>query len=270
MTTVEASVSSFYDGTGSIFVEAYDAFYSADPPPMIAGDVAFYERLARTSGGPALELACGTGRVALPLAAAGLDITGVDSAEAMLEIAQRKADSAGAPVRDHLTLIKGDMTDLDLGRRFGLVFVAFRSFQLLLTVERQRQALQVVRRHMRPGGRMALHLFDPRLDLMIGDGGAGRIASGTHPVTGRRYVAEVLRADIDHVAQVRWDLWRYSEIGDNDAVLAEATRQMALRWTYRWELRHLLEACGFTVEAEFSDFFGAAPAYGNELIVVAT
>ena len=80
-------MSSFYDGEGSLFVEAYDAFYAADPPPMVAGDVAFYERLAREAGGPVLELACGTGRVALPLAEHGLDVTGVDSAPAMLAIA---------------------------------------------------------------------------------------------------------------------------------------------------------------------------------------
>jgi SAM-dependent methyltransferase len=149
------------------------------------------------------------------------------------------------------------------------VFVAFRSFQLLLTVERQRAALQVMRRHLRPGGTLVLHLFDPRLELLLGDGGAGRIMSGTHPVTGRRYAGEVLRADIDHLAQVRWDLWRYTELGAGGEVLAEATRQMTLRWTYRWELRHLLEVCGFTVEAEYSDFTGAAPAYGEEMIVVA-
>lgn len=262
-------MNSFYDGVGSIFVEAYDAFYGADPPAMLAGDIAFYERLAQATGGPVLELACGTGRVAVPLAEAGLDVTGVDNAEAMLAIAARRMQAAPTPVRERLTLVQGDMTDLDLGRTFGLVFVAFRSFQLLLTIERQRQALGVIRRHMRPGGRLALHLFDPRLELMVGDGGAGRIASGTHPVTGRRYVAEVLRANIDPVAQVRWDLWRYTEVGDNDAVLAEATREMALRWTYRWELRHLLELCGFTIEADYSDFSGSGPEYGRELIVVA-
>jgi hypothetical protein len=52
-------------------------------------------------------------------------------------------------------------------------------------------------------------------------------------------------------------------------VVADETREMALRWTYRHELRHLLELCGFAIEAEYSDFAGAAPAYGEELIVVA-
>ena len=61
---LEETVNSFYDGeAGSLFVEAYDAFYSR-PPPQIANGVAFYEGLARQTGGPVLEVACGTGRIA--------------------------------------------------------------------------------------------------------------------------------------------------------------------------------------------------------------
>ncbi len=259
---------SFYDGVGSIFVEAYDAFHGGDQHPL-AGDVAFYERLAGATGGPVLELGCGTGRVALPLAAAGLDVTGVDSAEAMLSIARSKRQAAPALVRDRLTLLNGDMTQLDLGRRFGCVIVPFRSFQQLLTADLQRKALHVIRRHLQPAGRLALHLYDPRLDVLIGDGGAGPVLAGTHPVTGRYYEADVLSCRLDHVAQVRHDLWRYTEHDRNGGVIASATRELAVRWTYRWELRYLLELCGFSVRTEHSDFFGAPPAYGKELIVVA-
>ena len=73
----------FYEQAGSLFVDAYDAFYSSSGP-QIAGDLAFYQRVAREVGGPVLELACGTGRMALPLAGAGLHVTGVDRSEAML------------------------------------------------------------------------------------------------------------------------------------------------------------------------------------------
>jgi len=66
----------FYEDANSLFVEAYDAFYLGGAP--IGRDVVFYERLAREIGGSVLELACGTGRVALALAEAGLEITGVD------------------------------------------------------------------------------------------------------------------------------------------------------------------------------------------------
>jgi hypothetical protein len=82
-------------------------------------------------------------------------------------------------------------------------------------------------------------------------------------------VAEVLRTRFDHLTQIRRDLWRYRELGKNGKVLAEDTRNMALRWTYRWELHHLLALCGFAVESEYSDFRGSAPDYGKELIIVA-
>jgi SAM-dependent methyltransferase len=261
-------VNSFYEEAGSLFVEAYDAFYSR-PPPQIAGDIAFYEGLARQTGGPVLEVACGTGRIALALAAAGLEVTGVDRSDGMLTTARRKIAALPASVQDRLTLVVQDMSELSLSRRFGFIFVAFRSFQHLLTIDLQRRSLAAIRHHLDDNGRLALHLFDPRLDLLVDDKSTAPRLSGTHPVTGRRYVGEVLHTRLDHLAQVRHDLWRYREIGADGEVLAEDTREMALRWTYRWELHHLLKLCGFVVEAEHSDFADSAPVYGKELIVVA-
>ena len=81
-------------------------------------------------------------------------------------------------------------------------------------------------------------------------------------------MGRVLQTSFDHLNQVRRDLWLYTEIGTNGEVLAEDTREMALRWTYRWELHHLLKLCGLAVEAEYSDFARSAPAYGKELILV--
>jgi SAM-dependent methyltransferase len=261
-------VDQFYEKAGSLFVEAYDAFYMSSGP-QIAGDVAFYERVAREVGGPVLELACGTGRIAVPLAKAGLHVTGVDRSEAMLTIARCKVAALPDSVRERLTLVNQDMSALDLGRRFGFVLVPFRSFQALLTIDLQRKSLDAIRRHLESTGRLALHLFDPRLDLLIDASITPPGLSGTHPETGRRYLGEILRTNFDHLNQVRRDLWRYVEIGPNGEVLAEDAREMALRWTYRWELHHLLSLCGLAVEAEYSDFVGSAPAYGKELILVA-
>jgi SAM-dependent methyltransferase len=121
----------FYEGATSVFVGAYDAFF--DPaPPQIADDVAFYECRARATGGPVLELACGIGRIASPLAERGLDVTGVDASDGMLAIAERKSAALEGAARRRLTLVALDMSELH--RRFGCIFVAFRSFQLLLTV----------------------------------------------------------------------------------------------------------------------------------------
>ncbi len=120
-----------YDSPTSFFVRAYDAFFNR-AHSQIAGDVAFYEQLARATGGPVLELACGTGRIALPLAERGLDLTGVDASDGMLAIAERKSAALEGAARRRLTLVALDMSELH--RRFGCIFVAFRSFQLLLTV----------------------------------------------------------------------------------------------------------------------------------------
>jgi ubiquinone/menaquinone biosynthesis C-methylase UbiE len=265
---LEAVVDQFYEKAGSLFVEAYDAFYSS-LGAQIGDDTAFYDRVAREVGGPILELACGTGRIALPLAKAGLHVTGVDRSEAMLTIAQSKLAALPASVQERLSLINQDMSELDLGRRFGFVFVPARSFQHLLTIDLQRKSLEAIRRHLGPTGRLALHLFDPRLDWLIDTHITVPGLSGTHPETGRCYVGEVLRTNFDHLNQIRRDLWRYAQIGPNGEVLAEDTREMALRWTYRWELHHLLNLCGLAVEAEYGDFVGSAPAYSKELILVA-
>jgi SAM-dependent methyltransferase len=268
-----ADVDQFYTGADSLFVRAYDAFYRNEPP-QIAGDVAFYAKLARDAGGRVLELACGTGRVTLALAEQGFDITGVDISEGMLTMARRKAAGLPDTVRNRLTIVHQDMARLDLPARFGFAFVPFRSFQHLLTIDLQRAALASIARHLLPGGRLALHLFDPRFDLLGGAPAPGAATlpaeiSGADPATGHRFVGEILRTRFDHLAQVRRDVWRYRELNAARTVVADETREMALRWTYRHELRHLLELCGLAVEAEYSDFAGAPPAYGEELVVVA-
>jgi hypothetical protein len=186
----------------------------------------------------------------------------------MLSVARRKA-AARASVQQRLTLVQQDMSELNLGRRFGLAFGPARSFQHLLTLDRQRRALDAMHRHLEGTGRLVLHFFDPRLDLLIDATITRPGLSGTHAETGCRYAGEMLRTRFDHLNQIRHDLWRYTEIRPNGDVLAEETREMALRWTYRWELHHLLSLCGFAVEAENSDFDRSAPAYGKELILVA-
>ena len=91
----EAGLDRFYEGAESLFVRAYDAFYAGGAPP-IAGDIAFYDRLAQATGGPVLELGCGTGRIALALAQAGLSLTGVDVSAGMLALARRKSERLAA------------------------------------------------------------------------------------------------------------------------------------------------------------------------------
>ena len=120
--------------------------------------------------------------------------------------------------------INQEMSQLNLGLRFGFVFVPARSFQHLLTIDLQRRSLEAIRRHLEPTGRVVLHLFDPRLDLLIDSNSIRPVLSGTHPETGLRYTGEVLRTNFDHLNQVRHDLWQYTEMGPHGEVLAEHSR----------------------------------------------
>src|SRR5205085_10678700 len=104
--------------------------------------------------------------------------------------------------------------------------------------------LNAVAQHLEPHGRLALNRFRPRLDLLLDTSPPPPEISAIDPPTGHRFVAHILRTRFDHLAQIRHDLWRYREMDSARKVLAEYTREMALRWTYRHELRYLLELCG--------------------------
>jgi SAM-dependent methyltransferase len=257
----------------SLNVETYDIRHPvAMEGTPIAGDVAFYRALAEDAGGPVLELASGTGRVAIALAEAGFAVTGLDRSEPMLAVAREKIVAADPAVASRLELVHGDMAAFHLGRRFRLVVIAFRSFQSLLTPELQADCLRAIHAHLEPGGRLAINLFDPLLD---------RCAPGSPPLeraisrgevwlpNGHAVRVAVTARDVDPLAQVMRETWRFTETDPAGTVVRVQDEELRLRWTYRHELRYLLELHGFAVTAEYADFAGSPPAYGRELVVVA-
>jgi hypothetical protein len=90
-----------------------------------------------------------------------------------------------------------------------------------------------------------------------------------HPTTGNRITASVVRRANDPVVQRSTMLWRFAEEGSDGSLLREEFEELTMRWTYRYEMRHLLERCGFEILSEFSDFAGTQPAYGGEQVWVA-
>lgn len=256
----------FYTRPG-LHTETYDAAAAEVPG---GDDIGFFERLARETGGPVLELGCGTGRVAIPLAEAGHPIVGLDRSPHMLAIAEQKRRALPAEVRRRIRFVQGDMTGFRLGRRFGLVFAAFRVFMALPDPDAQRRALAAVRRHLRPGGLIVLDIFDPRLPwLAPGAAVPEDDITVTHPATGNRVRRLAIERTNDPVHQRFTLSFRFTETDDGGTVVREEVEELMLRWTYRYELWHLLELAGFERVAEHSDYGGAPPAYGEEIIAVA-
>jgi SAM-dependent methyltransferase len=128
-------------------------------------DVDFYIDLCRQAG-EVLEVGCGTGRVLIPAALAGCDVTGIDKSRHMLTRCRGKVDALPGSARDRVTLVEADMTDFQLARAFKLVIAPFRPIQHLTTVDEQLSFLRCVHRHRLPGGRLVFDVFNPDLTLL--------------------------------------------------------------------------------------------------------
>ena len=146
--------------TAAALARFYDLDLEDDP-----GDLDLYLALADRAEGPVLELAAGSGRLAVPLAAAGHRVTAVDNDRAMLDRARTRA--ADADVRgDRLELLETDLLDLHhpAAGRFGLAFIALNSIMLLATRDAQRRALQVLADHLAPGGIAVVDAWLPDIE----------------------------------------------------------------------------------------------------------
>ena len=191
----------FYQSDG-LNVEAYDQF-TAQQFGVDGRDVAFYLRQARRLAGPVLDLGVGVGRVAWPLAQAGVGVVGLDLSEAMLRRARAKGEQYSPDVRQRTRFVAGDMADFELDETFALVIIAYRSFQSMITPEDQRRCLACIHRHLRPGGRLVVDLFDPRLDLCLPDAeGLGQLDGIRHPVSGNTITVKITRLRTDPVQQI--------------------------------------------------------------------
>jgi SAM-dependent methyltransferase len=257
----------YSDSLGTEIYDLQSPYIAAGGPGE--GDVAFYAHLAAERGGPVLDLGCGTGRVAVALAERGFEVVGVDLSEAMLRQAGERRARLPAEVAARLTFVQGDMTTLDLGRRFSLIVAPSRVFQFALTSAAQRATLRALQAHLQPEGWLVLDLFDPRLDVVVpGSVFPPRTGEVIHPRTGNRVVWEITGREPDPSAQLVVSAWTAREIGPSGEVLRDETERLTLRWTTRSEMRLLFELEGLDLVAEYGGFDGEPPTYGQEQVWV--
>jgi SAM-dependent methyltransferase len=222
----------------------YDLDLIEDP-----GDVDLYLALASRTGGPALELAAGTGRIAVPLAAAGIDVTGVDLDPAMLQRAVARAHAAGRSIAARLELVEADLLDLDLpgAGTYRLAFIALNSLFLLATRDAQRRAFRTIARHLAPGGLAAVDVWLPEPDdLARFDGRMIFEYERREPETGHE-VTKVASARFDPTTAVV-DLTVIYEEGPAGGGTVRWIRRDALRLIGADELRSMAEDAGLVVE----------------------
>ena len=221
----------------------YDAIARLYDPwsRSVTEDVSFYVAEARADGGPVVELGVGTGRIAIPIAAEGIAVIGVDSSDGMLDVCREQADLAG--VSQLVDLRLGDLSAPPVEERVSLVICPFRAYLHLPDDAGRLDALQAARELLVPGGRLVFDVFAP---------GARDIAE-THGRWIEREPEIYERAD--------WDEQRRTLTLSVRGPDGEAT--MTLSWISPDEWQDVLERAGFEVEACYG-WFDRSPYRGGE------
>jgi len=247
--------------------DLYDSFYDH----LRTKDINFFISYSQKSNGRTLELGCGTGRVLMPVALSGCEITGLDLSPYMLKKCQQKLDKQTKEIQERVRLVQGNMTDFETGETYTLVTIPFQSFQLLISVDEQKACLEYVNRHLLPGGILILDLLHTA-SLMI-----------NHPkyLLEREYVAGLELPDgcklrcTTRIAAFHRDqqfndveiIYYVSHPDGRTERLVQAYRQ---RYFYRYEVEYLLDICGFRVTELLGDYDGTKYAPDSpEMIFIA-
>ena len=226
----------------------YDAIARLYDPwsASVTEDVEFYVEEARAAAGPVVELACGTGRIAVPIAKAGVRLIGVDASPAMLEVAREYAAAEGVEIDFRL----GDMRDPPVAERVPLVLIPFRSLLHMTSEPERLRALRAARELLLPGGRLVFDVFAPSPEDV----------EDTH--------GRWLEREPGIFERAEWD--------ESERTLTLSVRRgdeassMLLAWLSPAEWRMLLDRAGFDLEAQWGWFDRRPYAGGEDVVFAAT
>jgi SAM-dependent methyltransferase len=236
----------------SVIAKYYDGAYAAKKDLV---DLPFYVELCRQSGGPILEIGCGTGRTLLAIARAGVAIEGVDNSSAMLEVLRAHVAKEPPEVRSRITLHRGDMCDFRLTQKFPLVIMPFRPLQHMYTIEDQVRALQTAAFHLEDAGRFVFDVFYPKFDRMFAGMGEEMFEmewpSSSHP---EGIVRRYFRKDsVDKIRQAFHFTFIFRTY-QRDQLVLEETETMDLSYYTYPHLRALFLLAGLEVAEEYGSF----------------
>lgn len=230
-------------------------------------DLDFWLGLAEEYGDPILELGCGTGRVLLNLARRGHAVTGVDNSPEMLARLEAKLKAAAAHPRFAAPLLLcADMRSFVVERTHRLALMPFNTFMHLLTPEDQTAALTNIRRHLQPGGALALDMPNPGEAYAAPAGEQGLTLERTF-MDGENTVQQFSSVVVERSAQLARINWLYDSIAPDGTVKRTAV-PLTLRYTFPGEMRLLLEKCGFTLGHLYGDYERSPLADGSLRMIV--
>lgn len=229
-------------------------------------DIETIVSLAAECGDPILELGCGTGRVLAPLAAAGYRVTGVDISPALLARAAEKLHAQGAVA--NATLVEADLRKLDLPtEKFAFVICTSNTLMHFTTVEDQITVLRTAARHLRPGGRLLIDLFNPDLPRLFAVEGMMELADRWQDAQSGAGVLKWVVRRVDVAEQLQETTFIYEEVfvdGRTQRTICPFT----LRFLWRSEAELMLQCVGLLVEDVLGSFDGDPYGSNSEHLIL--
>ena len=218
-------------------------------------DLEFYRKwLPQNKNAKILELCCGTGRLTIPIAKDGYNISGVDYTKSMLECAKKKASQAGLKIN----FIEADIRTLTLQEKFDLIFLPFNSIHHLYKNEDLFEVLKVVRNHLKEKGLFLLDCFNPNIRY-IAENEKGQLVIAEYTTNDGRKVLVKQSMHYENAAQINRIKWHY--FIDNKF---HSIQNMDMRLFFPQELDSYFKQAGFNIIHKFGDFTGEVFNNGSE------
>lgn len=229
------------------YARFYDWIYEG-----ITEDIPFYLAAAREHGSPVLELACGTGRITIPLAREGFEVIGLDLSAEMLRIAREKLSKERPEVSARVRLIEADVSDFALDEIVNLAFIPASSLFHLHTDEQRSSCLSCIGRHLKPGGGVIVDLTPAERMANQTVGETQEFRRSVSPLTGL-LTRELGKLSIDREAQrVTVEHTYVEQLPD------ESEKRYVFVDGYTWltedQMRGLLAEAGFVNVEVFGDY----------------
>ena len=231
---------------------------------FLVADIPFYEEETRKAGGHVLELACGTGRLTIPIAQSGVEIVGLDLSASMLAHARTKAKAVGVEIE----FVEGDCRSFDLGRKFSLIFMAFNSMQHLHDHASLSALFANVRKHLAEGGRFVFDVFNPKVVILARPSGERRLEREYQDPDGKGTMAFEHSLTYDDATQVSHIHCYFVRRGANGEEVEVREEQLHLRSFFPQELDLLVRSQGFEIVEKFGNFERKAFGSGDPKQVV--
>jgi len=238
--------------TYHVIAKYYDGAYAAKQDLV---DLPFYLNLAEQFPGPVLEIACGTGRVLLPIARKGIEICGVDNSLPMLDVLNQNLAREAQEVRQRVRVQEGDMRTFRLQQKFPLVMIPFRPMQHMFTVEDQVAALETAAAHLTDTGTLAFDVFYPKFEMIWAKVGEEVAEMEWIPNSDpTKIVRRFFRKDsIDKINQIFSFTFIFRTFQAGELVLEETEASKLCYYTYP-HLRALFLQSGLEPVAEYGSF----------------